>query len=160
MVAVVSDGSAVYGLGIYRKHSEDEKKKLVGTCAAENAKLIDFDEENIKLLGTTSFKTPVEISKEVMSSDFLITTGNIEYHYFAGYSGGAKALMPGVCSRNSISANHSMMLDDNSSAGNFYTNPVRLDIEEAGAMVGIDYIFNVILDGHKNIIAAVAGKII
>ena len=66
--------------------------------------------------------------------------------------------MPGICTRNSIQANHSMMLEDNACAGNFTNNPVRQDIEEAGKIAAIDFIFNVILDDKKNIIAAVAGK--
>ena len=93
-----------------------------------------------------------------MNSDFLIATGNIEYHYFAGYSGGAKALMTGVCSRKSVSANHSMMLEDNAATGSFFYNPVRQDIEEAGMLVPIDLIFNAILDDEKKIIGAVSGK--
>jgi nickel-dependent lactate racemase len=93
-----------------------------------------------------------------LTSDFLIATGNIEYHYFAGYSGGAKALMPGVCSYNSVAANHSMMLNELAQAGEYQNNPVRQDIEEVGKKLGVDYIFNVILDDNKKIIGAVSGK--
>ena len=85
--------------------------------------------------------------------------GNIEYHYFAGYSGGAKAIMPGVSTREAIRANHSMMVMDEARAGNLMS-PVRLDIEEAGALLGIDYILNVVLDEHKKIIYAVAGDVV
>jgi len=156
--AKVKDIKILFGLGIHRKHSDEEKIRLVGKYAAENARLIDFDAENVEYTGTTSFGTPVEVSKEVISSDFLIATGNIEYHYFAGYSGGAKALMPGVCSKKTIKANHSMMLDNDSVAANFISNPVRQDIEEAGKLASIDFLFNVILNDSKNIIAAVSGK--
>jgi len=148
----------ILGLGIHRNHSEDEKRKLVGNYIYENIKVIDSDAKDTKLIGHTSYGTPVEVYKEALGSDILIATGSIEYHYFAGYSGGAKALMPGVCSRNSIQANHKMMLGDNAEAGNFINNPVRADIEEAGTMAAIDFVFNVILDDHKNIIASVAGK--
>jgi len=154
----VKDIKILFGLGIHRKHSDEEKIKLVGNYTAENARLIDFDAENVEYTGTTSFGTPVEVSKEVISSDFLIATGNIEYHYFAGYSGGAKAVMPGVCSKKTISANHSMMLENDSVAAKFISNPVRQDIEEAGRLVSIDFLFNVILNDSKNIIAAVSGK--
>lgn len=156
--AKVKDIKILFGLGIHRKHSDKEKISLVGKYAAENARLIDFDAENVEYTGTTSFGTPVEVSKEVISSDFLIATGNIEYHYFAGYSGGAKALMPGVCSKKTIKANHSMMLDNDSVAANFISNPVRKDIEESGKLASIDFLFNVILNDSKDIIAAVSGK--
>ena len=100
----------------------------------------------------------MEVFEGALGNDLLIATGNIEYHYFAGYSGGAKAVMPGVCTRNSIQANHRMMLDEGAVSGKADGNPVRADIEEAGKMAGIDYIFNVILDDCKKIIGAVAGK--
>ena len=148
----------VLGLGIHRKHTEDEKRKLVGDFAYEHVKVIDSDVLKSKLIGMTSRGTPVEVFEEVLDSEILIVTGNIEYHYFAGYSGGAKAIMPGICTRNSIQSNHSMMMDQGATAGNFFDNPVRQDIEEAGKLTGIDFIFNVILDDKKNIIGAVAGK--
>ncbi|NQT66566.1 MAG: nickel-dependent lactate racemase [Actinobacteria bacterium] len=148
----------VLGLGIHRKHNEDEKRKLVGDFVYEHVKVIDSNVLKSKLIGTTSRGTPVEVFEEVLDSEILIVTGNIEYHYFAGYSGGAKAIMPGICTRNSIQFNHSMMLEEGAVAGNFLSNPVRQDIEEAGKLAGIDFIFNVILDDKKNIIAAVAGN--
>lgn len=86
--------------------------------------------------------------------------GNIEFHYFAGYSGGAKAIMPGVSTREAIRANHCNMVYDEAKAGNLDTNPVRIDMEEAGKIVGIDFIVNVVLDANKNIIKAVAGNYI
>ncbi len=148
----------VLGVGIHRKHTDAEKRKLVGDYIYRNIETIDSDISRSKLIGYTSRVTPVEVFKRVLDYNLLIVTGNIEYHYFAGYSGGAKAIMPGICTRNSIQSNHSMMLDDRSAAGRFSDNPVRKDIEEAGELAGIDYIFNVILNNENNIIAAVAGK--
>jgi len=148
----------VLGIGIHRKHTKDEKKKLMGDYIYDSIEIIDADASKSKLIGRTSRGTPLEVFEEALGSDILIVTGNIEYHYFAGYSGGAKAILPGVCTRNSIQFNHSLMLEEGASAGNFFNNPVRQDIEEAGRLAGIDFIFNVILDDNKNIIAAVAGK--
>lgn len=153
-----SNIKVILGLGIHRGHTEDEKRKLVGDYIYENIKVIDSDPLAAKLIGKTSFGTPVKVFDKALESDLLIATGNIEYHYFAGYSGGAKAVMPGICTRDSIQANHSMMLDDRAASGRTADNPVREDIEEAGKMVGIDFIFNVILDDDKKIIDAVAGK--
>ena len=119
----------VLGLGIHRRHTEDEKIKLVGEYVYKNVKVIDSDIKRARLIGHTSKGTPIEVFEEILGNDILITTGNIEYHYFAGYSGGAKAIMPGVCTRNSIQFNHSMMLEEGATAGNFFGNPVRQDIE-------------------------------
>lgn len=157
--AGVSDIKIIFGLGIHRRQSKKEKCKLVGEYVAGKAKeLIDSDEAEFILIGYTKARTPIEVCREALTCDILIATGNVEYHYFAGYSGGAKAVLPGICSRKAIRANHSLMLDDRALTGNFITNPVRQDIEEAGQRVGIDFLFNVILNEKKRIISAVAGK--
>jgi len=103
--------------------------------------------------------TPVDIVRCVAEADRRICLGNIEYHYFAGYSGGAKAIMPGVSTRAAIQSNHSRMVEEAACAGKLAGNPVREDIEEAAAMVGVDFIVNVVLDEHKEIIHASAGEL-
>lgn len=154
----LKDIKVILGLGIHRSHTDEERKKLVGDYIYKNIQVIDSDPSKAKLVGTTSRGTPVEIFGQALGSELLIATGNIEYHYFAGYSGGAKAVMPGICTRASIQANHKMMLDSRATSANISDNPVRADIEEAGTMAGIDFVFNVILDDNKNIIDAVAGR--
>ena len=154
----ITDIKVIFGLGIHRNHTRDEQVRLAGDYAAARAVLMDSDRSRCRLLGHTSYNTPVEIFEEVVNAEMIIATGNIEYHYFAGYSGGAKAVMPGVSSHSAISNNHSYMLKEESVAGNIVSNPIRADIEEAGRMLGIDFIFNVILDDKKNIIDAVCGK--
>lgn len=151
-----SDIVIVFGLGSHRTHTEAEKRKLVGDAIFDRIECIDSDPDDCKYIGTTARGTRVDIFTRVAESDFVICMGNIEYHYFAGYSGGAKAIMPGVSTREAIRENHSMMVMDEARAGNLLS-PVRLDIEEAGALLGIDYILNVVLDEHKKIIYAVAG---
>jgi nickel-dependent lactate racemase len=153
----IHDIKVVFGLGIHRKQTVAEKIRLAGNYAAKKAELLDSDSSKCRLIGCTSRGTPVEIFEEVLDADILMATGNIEYHYYAGYSGGAKALMPGVSSHKAIVKNHSLMSSVNASAGNFASNPVRMDIEEAGMIAGIDFIFNVTLDDSNNIIDAVSG---
>jgi nickel-dependent lactate racemase len=157
--AGVTEISVVFGLGIHRGQTEKEKVRLVGDYVAGKAKrLIDSNEGEFEPIGRTEAGTPIEVCGEILTRDLLIATGNLEYHYFAGYSAGAKALLPGVCSRRTICANHSLMLDDRAVAGRYADNPLRQDIEEAGRVIGIDFLFNVILDDQKKIISAVAGK--
>ena len=101
----------------------------------------------------------MDITRSVAEADFRICLGNIEFHYFAGYSGGAKAIMPGVSTHDAIQTNHRMMVSPQACAGRLEGNPIREDIEEAGAICGIDYIVNAVLDEHKNIVYAVAGDV-
>ncbi len=151
------DITVVFALGNHRKQTEDEKKFLVGEEIYNKVRCIDSDVKRCKMLGKTSSGTPVEIFEEVTDADRVICLGNIEYHYFAGYSGGAKAIMPGVSTRAAIQANHSGMVKDAARAGAIDDNPVRQDIEEVVRFIPIDFILNVVLDENKKIIKAVAG---
>ena len=121
---------------------------------------MDSDRADCVHIGVTDCGTPVDITRVVAEADRRVCLGNIEYHYFAGYSGGAKAIMPGVSTREAIQCNHSMMVRDEACAGNLDTNPLRQDLEQAAAMVGVDFIVNVVLDEHKQIVRAVAGDLV
>jgi len=152
------DITLVYALGSHRKQTEAERRKLAGEKAWQEIKCIDGDVSDCVSLGRTSRGTPVDIVRTVAEADRRICLGNIEYHYFAGYSGGAKAIMPGVSTREAIQANHSLMVEPGACAGKLAGNPVREDIEEAvSRFCPIDFILNVVLDEQKRIIKAVAG---
>ena len=153
------DITVVFALGSHRKHTEEEMRRLVGDKVFETVKCVDSNPDDCIHMGITDAATPVDITRVVAEADFKICTGNIEFHYFAGYSGGAKAIMPGVSTPLAIQANHRMMVDENACAGKLEGNPIRQDIEQAGAICGIDYIVNVVLDEHKHIVFAVAGDV-
>ena len=157
--AAPEDITLVFALGSHRGHTEEEKAHLAGARAWREITCVDLNVEDCVHIGTTSRGTPVDIDRRVAEADRRICLGNIEYHYFAGYSGGAKAIMPGVSTRAAIQANHSRMVESAACAGHLKGNPVREDIEEAAAMVGVDFILNVVLDAHKEIIRAVAGDV-
>jgi len=153
------DITLVFALGSHRHHTEEEKKRLAGEQAYREITCMDGDSTDCVHLGTTSMGTPVDIVRTVAEADRRICLGNIEYHYFAGYSGGAKAIMPGVSTRAAIQTNHSMMVREEACAGNLSTNPIRRDIEEAADLCGVDFILNVVLDEHKRIVRAVSGDV-
>ena len=151
--------TVVFALGSHRKHTEEEKIHLVGKRCYEEVRCIDSDPNDCIHMGTTSRGTPVDITRSVAEADFRICLGNIEFHYFAGYSGGAKAIMPGVSTPAAIQQNHRMMVSQDACAGKLEGNPIREDIEEAGNICGIDFIVNAVLDEHKKIVYAVAGDV-
>ena len=154
------DVTVVFGLGSHRHQTEAEMRRLVGDAVFDSVRCVDSDVDDCVHMGDTSFGTPVDIFRPVAEADRRILLGNIEYHYFAGYSGGAKALMPGVSTRAAIQANHARMVEETSRAGNLDTNALRADIEEAGRLCGADFILNVVLSEHKEIIRAVAGDMV
>lgn len=147
----------VFALGSHRKHTEEEKHQLAGERAWREIRCVDSDPDDCLHFGQTDAGTPVDITRTVALADRRICLGNIEFHYFAGYSGGAKALMPGVSTPAAIQANHRMMVSEAARAGKLDANPIREDIEQAGRLVGIDFILNVVLSEHKQILKAVAG---
>lgn len=153
------DITLVFALGSHRKQTPEEQRRLAGERAYAEIRCVDSDPDDCVSFGTTSRGTPVDITRVVAEADRRICLGNIEYHYFAGYSGGAKAVMPGCSTRAAIQANHSRMILPEAKAGALETNPLRLDIEEAGDMLGIDFIVNVVLSEHKEILRAVAGDV-
>ena len=153
----VDDLQIVFGLGTHRRMTDDEVRRLLqGSIKLPH---MQHDPGKCIHLGETSRATPVEINETVASSDLIIATGNIEYHYYAGYSGGAKAVLPGVSSERSVISNHELMRDPLSATGRL-DSPVRQDMEEAAGIAGLDYILNVVLNGRNNIVQAVAGDYI
>lgn len=150
----------VFALGSHRQHTPEEKKKLVGEEILTRYRCLDSSASQFVHMGTTSSQTPVDIMKEVAEADLRICLGNIEFHYFAGFSGGAKAIMPGVSTFAAIQANHKYMVSPKAAAGRLEGNPVREDIEEAARICKVDFLLNVVLDEHKKIVRAVAGDVV
>ena len=141
----------IFALGLHRNQHDSEMERIVGPDIYRCIRCIEHDRSRCRMIGKTSRGTPVEVFEEVLDSDVIVCTGNIEFHYYAGYSGGAKAILPGVSSKDSIISNHRMMMEAKASSG-MIDSPVREDIEEAAQYIGVDFLFNVVLDSRKNIV--------
>lgn len=153
------DITVVFGLGSHRPHTEEEKRKLAGDAVFDAIRCVDSNPDDCIRLGHTRRGTPVDITRVVAEADRRICIGNVEFHWFAGFSGGGKAIMPGVSTRAAIQVNHGLMADPLSRAGQLEGNPVREDLEEAAAICGVDFLVNVVLDEHKHIVYAAAGDV-
>jgi nickel-dependent lactate racemase len=149
----------VFALGLHRQQTEEESKRLVGEEVYNKIRCIQNDTLRCKPVGVTSRGTPIEIFEEVMRADTVIGVGSVEFHYYAGYSGGAKSVLPGICSKETVIRNHKMMIDEKAVSGRV-DGAVRQDMEEAAKIFGLDFILNVVLDSKKEIVAAVAGDFI
>ena len=115
------------------------------------------DIQNLIYLGKTSTGTPVHVNGSFMNSDIKILVGNIESHHFMGFSGGVKTAAIGLTGRETITANHSMLSHPNTTMGLYSSNPMRMDVEEIGKMIGIDFVLNVVINDNKEIITAYSG---
>lgn len=138
--------------------TEDEHRILAGK-AYDEIKCVDSDWNDVTTVGTTKRGTRVDLDTRIVKADHRILIGNVEYHYFAGFSGGAKAIFPGMSTPESIAMNHRMMTSDDAHTAKLTGNPVREDIEEAASFVKTDFIINVVLNTKKQVIAAFAGDI-
>lgn len=154
-----SDVSIVLGLGLHRPMTGEEIERAISPAIFARYRVLNHDAQDVVHLGVTERGTPVEIFRPVVEADRRICLGNLEFHYFAGYSGGAKAILPGCASRACVTANHAMMVLPEAAAGRLDGNPLRADIEAGVAMLGVDFILNVIVDGEHRIRGAVAGDV-
>jgi nickel-dependent lactate racemase len=118
----------------------------------------DCDATDLVGLGTTELGTPVWMNRRYMQADLRIVTGNVEPHHFAGYSGGVKSAAIGLAGRETITANHSLLMDPRSALAIYDENPLRQDIEAIGGRVGIHFALNVVMNDHKEIAAAYSGN--
>jgi len=153
----------VFATGIHRPHTMDEWVKLLGVDVVRSFKVLDhnaFDKNNLTYVGKTSRGTPVEVNSLVFNFDLRIGVANVDPHYFAGYSGGGKSVLPGISSYVSIRENHKMMLLPGAELARLDGNPVREDIEEAASLVGLEYIVNVVLSESKEVLGCFSGHFI
>jgi nickel-dependent lactate racemase len=113
--------------------------------------------DHLIFIGRTSRGTPVWINRDFWESDSKILTGVIDPHQFVGFTGGAKMASIGLAGIRTIEANHSMLMRPESRVGEIEGNPVREDIDEMGARLGIDFILNVVLNEANHVVRAFAG---
>jgi nickel-dependent lactate racemase len=153
------------GNGLHRKTTYLEKEKILGRDVLESFDVEDNDplnKENFEYLGKTSLETPIYINKRVLWGDIIIATGIIKSHAFAGFTGGAKSLIPGVAYRDTILKNHSFYNIDYPKGllGDIESTP-RKDMEEAVKKLPIPfYILNVVLDQNNKVFSAFSGDFI
>ncbi|MBR5753283.1 MAG: nickel-dependent lactate racemase, partial [Clostridia bacterium] len=154
------DITVVFAIGSHRALTEEERRSLAGDEIFDRVRCVDSDPNDCILTGTSSHGTPFAITRTVAEADLRIALGNIEFHYFAGYSGGVKALMPGASTPAAIQVNHSRMVSTDARAGTLRGNPVREDLEEVLDACPIHFLVNVVLDEHHQIVYAAAGDAI
>lgn len=152
------DITVVVATGAHRPADGTEIRGIVGdeiyntlTCLNSSPEPNDCVE-----VGKTSRGTPVQLFRRVAGADLKVATGNIEPHWMAAFSGGAKALVPGVSSLVTIEKNHALSVKGDISRDPD-CNTVRADIEEAGAIAGLDFAFNVVVDHRSRLVKAFAG---
>ena len=152
----------IIATGIHRSNSQKEIKEMFGENIFSAYKFINHncDDPHSKDLGKLKSGNKLWVDPIVSDIDFIITTGVIVPHYFAGFSGGRKSILPGICGRRTIEGNHAQMVYYNARAGNLKGNPVHQEMQEAAEKVGVDFNINVVTNENHKIVEIVAGELL
>ena len=162
------DITILFGTGMHKEMSLKEKQMVLGEEILSRVEVLCHDagsKEDMVSMGVTSRGTPVEFNRHYVEADLKIVTGAVVHHYFAGYGGGRKALLPGISSRETILANHRLVFDPGRETGVhprvapgiLEGNPVHEDMVEAAAFAPPHFMLNVVLDMKGNIQEAIGG---
>ena len=161
--AGVKDGdiTIIFACGTHRAVRPDEAERLLGPEVLKRVKVLSHDCEapDHVYIGDTSFGNKVEVNKIFAEADVRILTGDVGLHYYAGYGGGRKSVLPGVSSASSIQFNHAMLLHPKARMGVLDGNPVHEDMMEAARLADVDFILNVVQNARHELVRAFAGDL-
>jgi nickel-dependent lactate racemase len=152
--------------GLHRKSTPAEIKGMIGQEFMDRFDIINHvaeDSESLEYLGENSFGTPVYINKVYLNAAFKIITGYCEPHFFAGFAGGRKSIVPGIAGESTITANHSAknIASSNARFGILKNNPIYEDALEIAKMPRVrpDFLVNVCINPQHQITKVVAGAL-
>lgn len=152
-------------LGTHRPNTPAELTRMLGTDILAKYQVFNHEPENhaaCVALGTTKTGVPAWINKRAVEADLRILTGFIEPHFFAGFSGGPKALMPGVAHVETVMSNHGArhIGDPNATFGICEGNPLWEELRDIALRVGPSFLLNVTLNEQRAITNVFAGDLI
>ena len=157
-----ADITILIATGLHRASTAAELEEKFGPDIVRNEKIVvhDCDDSgNLVYLGTLPSGGRLVLNRLAVEADLLVAEGFIEPHFFAGFSGGRKSVLPGIAGRTTVLANHcSEFIDNpNSRTGILEGNPIHKDMLWAAKTAKLKYIVNVVLNAEKEVIYAVAG---
>jgi len=150
----------VVALGLHPPLGKHQLVQKLGQDIVQKYNVINHDVNATIHIGTTSRGTPVDVNTKVVEADFRLSTGLIEPHVFAGFSGGRKSIAPGVLGLRSVYRNHGYKMIQHPSvrAGILQGNPVHEDMVEQAGMAKLNFIVNVLINKRREITHVVAGN--
>ena len=152
----------IFGCGTHRAVTQEEAVQLLGEAVLKRVKAISHDcrAKDLVYVGTTrTYGTKVYLNRVFAEADVKILTGDIGFHYYAGYGGGRKSVLPGVAGEETIKHNHAMLLHPDSKTGVLNGNPIHEDMVEAARLAKVDFILNVVCNSKGDVVRAFAGDL-
>ncbi|MPM27265.1 Lactate racemase [bioreactor metagenome] len=158
------DITILIATGLHRATTEAEQRRMFGDTIVDREKIVindAFRPEDFISMGTLPSGAGFHVNKLAAQCDLLVTEGFIEPHFFAGFSGGRKSILPGICSQETVNENHSFraIAHPLAAAGRLEGNPIHEDMLEAARRMNVQFTFNVALNGDKRVVAAFAGDL-
>jgi nickel-dependent lactate racemase len=164
------DIEIIIALGIHRKQTEEEHRKILGSLYGRIA-VYDHecdDPDELVDLGGTDSGISVQVNRRVVEADRVIVTGTVGFHYFAGFGGGRKGLVPGVASRETCMASHFAVFNPPEIGGKhpqavtgvLEGNPVDRNLVQAARLVNPDFLLNTVLSPKKEILGVFCGDLV
>ena len=148
--------------GFHRLTTTEELVSKLGEDIASTEKIVVHDafapESNVQI-GSLPSGAPLVIDRVAVETDLLISEGFIEPHFFAGFSGGRKSVLPGVCDKTTVLGNHcgAFIASEYARTGILEGNPIHRDMVAAAEIAKLAFIVNVVIDDEKKTVAAFAG---
>ena len=161
-VAPMAEITILVATGFHRPSTQEELVAKYGAEIVANERIVihrSMEDEAMVQIGTLPSGGPCILNRLAVEADLLLAEGFIESHFFAGFSGGRKSVLPGVASYKTIMANHCGEFIQARAArtGNLKENPIHRDMVYAGRLAGLQFIVNVVLNEDKKVIASFAG---
>ena len=157
----------IFATGIHRRVTPEEKRELLTPFVAQRVRTLDHDahdEARHVSLGATERGTPVELDRALAEHSHVLLTGGINFHYFAGFTGGRKSVCPGLASARTVAATHLLALDPASGARRAGVGMWRLDgnlvheeCERVAAEIAPSFLVNAVVDGRGRAVGVYAG---
>jgi nickel-dependent lactate racemase len=154
--------TVVFGCGTHRAVKAEEAAKLLGEEVLKCVKTVSHDckAKDLVYVGTTrAHGNKVYLNRTFAEADVKVLVGDVGFHYYAGYGGGRKSVLPAVTGEETIKHNHAMLLHANARTGVLAGNPVHEDMTEAARLAKVNFIVNVVTNSKGEIVKAFAGDL-
>jgi nickel-dependent lactate racemase len=154
--------TVIFGCGTHRAVKTEEAVKLLGAEVLKRVKAVSHDSkaQDLVYVGTTkTHGNKVYLNRTFAEADVKVLVGDVGFHYYAGYGGGRKSVLPAVSGEETIKHNHALLLHANARTGVLAGNPVHEDMTEAARLAKADFILNVVTNSKGEIVKAFAGDL-
>jgi nickel-dependent lactate racemase len=151
----------IFATGTHRPTTKEEAELLLGKEVEKKYQYISHDCEKSQFtdFGKTSRGTPILVNSVFTRADVKILVSDITFHYYAGYGGGRKSILPGITSKEGINHNHCLLIDPHATSGNLKDNPLHLDMTEAALKAQPTITINAVENTKKEIANVFAGEV-